>query len=566
MTLQTIPFSKLDTTDTNPRKTFDEKSILGLSQSIKTDGLLQNLVVAKPQGRKSRYKIVSGERRYRALSLLVKNGDLPKDTPVPVVVRKDLSDKEAHRLATIENIQRENLPPMEEAEAVQVLLQDGETIQDVAAQTGLGKKTIKRRLALCNLCEEAKSALRENRIGLAQAEALTLGSIEQQQELLEDGLEGISPSRIKHWLTGQKPTLAAALFKKELYTGTFTSDLFAEEDATYFDDAEQFWDLQTEAADKLADTYREKGFGPVEVMEGYEYQQWRYREAHDGEKGGVVIQLHNDGHADQHIGIVDTVQDQTETSLANPVVDKPPKPAYSRPLCEYMAMHKSIAVQAALLANPRTAKEVAIVQMVANNRTRMAVTLTAHPSIRWFNNQEDQPDTFNAIETEARELWKALGQDGIDKEPDICLSLFYTTSDPVVWYEKLKKLSNPKLDRLHLLLTTLCFGQDRLDEVDTDENSLFNRVASDLKVDMRNHWTPDQTFLAKRSKDQLSEIVVEAGLQKKVSTATTIKKGDLVEAITKAFAEVKAAEKPSKDQAVAKDWVPEPMQFAENHG
>lgn len=567
MTLQTIPFSKLDTTTANPRKTFDEASILGLSQSIKTDGLLQNLVVAKPQGHKSRYKIVSGERRYRALSLLVKNGDLPKDTPVPVVIREDLSDKEAHRLATIENIQRENLPPMEEAEAVQALLQDGETIQDVAAQTGLSEKTIKRRLALCNLCEDAKQALREGKVGLAQAEALTLGSIEQQQELLEDALEGIPPARIKQWLTGQKPTLATALFDKSAYTGTLTTDLFASDETTYFDDAEQFWNLQTEAADTLANSYREQGFDPVEVMEGYEYQKWRYRPVCDDEKGGVVIQLHNSGKADIHEGIVDTARDR-EAAQANaevPNLEPKERPAYSRPLCNYMAMHKSMAVQAALLADPRKAKEIAIVQMMASPGMRDAIRMTQHPCVARFAESETPPETFVTLEAEARALWKAIGET-VDEVETVCSRFTPSYADPVVWYERVKKLSNPKLDRLHLLLTTLCFGQDNVDNIDNDENSLFNRVTNDLKVDMRHHWIPDTEFLSKRSKDQLAEIVIDAGLEKKVSTASGIKKADLVDAMVNAFAEAKAVEKPSKDQKVTRDWLPDPMQFAAKNG
>lgn len=562
MTLQTIPFCKLDTTTANPRKTFDETSILGLSQSIKTDGLLQNLVVAKPPGRKSRFTIISGERRYRALSLLVKNGDLPKDTPVPVVIRDPLSEKEAHRLATIENIQRENLPPMEEAEAVQALLQDGETIQDIVAQTGLSEKTIKRRLALCNLCDDAKAALREKRIGLAQAEALTLGSIEQQQELLDDALEGISPSRIKHWLTGQKPTLAVALFAKEAYSGTLTTDLFASDETTYFDDAEQFWELQTKAADDLATSYEQQGYDPVEVLEGYDYQQWRYRKAQDDEKGGVVIQLHNCGKADFHEGIVDTTRDREAAEATSEVADADPKQrlAYSKPLCNYMAMHKSMAVQAALLANPRKAKEIAIVQMVSSPRMRHAIRLTQHSCLARFSESETPPETFAALEVEAKDMWKAIGEE-VDDDENFCTKLSRYDPDPVVWYERVRTLSNPKLDRLHLLLTTLCFGQDDTDSIDTDENSLFNRVASDLKVDMRNHWTPDTEFLSKRSKDQLAEIVIDAGLEKKVSTANGIKKADLVEAMVTAFAEAKVAGKPSKEQKLTKDWLPKPMQF-----
>ena len=123
--METLPLSKLRPCDANPRKSFDPVTIEGLSRSIRTDGLLQNLVVAKPTGKLRKYTIISGERRYRALCLLVENGDLPKNTPVPVIIRDGLSEEETHRIATVENIQRENLPPLEEAEAVTALLRDG---------------------------------------------------------------------------------------------------------------------------------------------------------------------------------------------------------------------------------------------------------------------------------------------------------------------------------------------------------------------------------------------------------------------------------------------------------
>ena len=78
--METLPLSKLRPCNANPRRSFDAVTIEGLSRSIKTDGLLQNLVVAKPDGKQRKYTIISGERRYRALCLLVANGDLSKDT------------------------------------------------------------------------------------------------------------------------------------------------------------------------------------------------------------------------------------------------------------------------------------------------------------------------------------------------------------------------------------------------------------------------------------------------------------------------------------------------------
>lgn len=560
--METLPLSKLRTSDANPRKSFDPATIEGLSRSIKNDGLLQNLVVAKPEHNKRKYIIISGERRYRALCLLADNGDLAKDAPVPVIIRDDLSEEDAHRIATIENIQREDLTPLEEAEAVTALLRDGMTLADVSSQTGLSEGLIKRRLTLSALCPEAKAALSEGGIGLAQAEALTLGSADQQRELIEEGLERIGPSQIKHWLIDEKANVAMALFTKDDYNGTYTSDLFASDEATYFDDLDQFWNLQNKAVEALAGKYKAEGFDPVEITEGYGYQSWRYRPARDDEKGGMVIQLHNSGQVEIHEGIVDLALDR-ETAVAttdNPFDEPKPRPKYSRPLCVYMAMHKSMAVQRALLNNPRTAKEVAVVQMIGGGLGN-SVALTPHDSVRLFSGSDNPPETFAGIEAEASALWKALGQSPDAVDGDICTGLIYSTSSPVVWYEAVKKLSNPQLDRLHLLLTTLCFGQDDCDTPDSDENSLFNRVATDLGVDMRAHWSPDEDFLDRRSKQQLEDIIREAGLRTRVGSGMGIKKRELVQAMARAFTRAMAADEPSEEEQAIRNWLPEAMLF-----
>ena len=82
MTYTKLPITKIQISEANPRKAFDEDSILGLAQSIKTDGLLQNLIVGKAKGKKKLHPIICGERRFRAISHLVENGDLPKDYEV----------------------------------------------------------------------------------------------------------------------------------------------------------------------------------------------------------------------------------------------------------------------------------------------------------------------------------------------------------------------------------------------------------------------------------------------------------------------------------------------------
>jgi len=120
MTLQTITLSQLEASAGNPRKAFDDTSIIGLTQSIKADGLLQNLVVAKPKGRAKKFTIISGERRFRAMQYLFSQGEISQDFIIPVEVKENLTDEEILRIATIENVQRENLSPLEEATAIKV--------------------------------------------------------------------------------------------------------------------------------------------------------------------------------------------------------------------------------------------------------------------------------------------------------------------------------------------------------------------------------------------------------------------------------------------------------------
>jgi ParB/RepB/Spo0J family partition protein len=190
MTIQNIPFSTILPPANNPRTAFDASGIEGLAASIQADGLLQNLVVTPEPVEEPRYRLVSGERRYRALRLLVERGDLADDAPVPVEIRAELSAEDTLRLATVENVQRENLTPLEEAAAFAALIQHGTPIDEVSAQTGIGVTTIRRRLAIAGLCDEAKQALARGELSLAQAESLTLGSHDAQRALLEQLASG----------------------------------------------------------------------------------------------------------------------------------------------------------------------------------------------------------------------------------------------------------------------------------------------------------------------------------------------------------------------------------------
>jgi ParB family chromosome partitioning protein len=145
-----------------PRKDFDDETITELTASIKEKGILQPIVVRQAAGG---YEIIAGERRWRA----AQRAGVVK---VPVVV-KDASDMEALELALIENLQREDLNPIEEATGYQHLIDEyGLTHEEVSARIGKDRSTITNHLRLLRLSDEAKRALIEGEITAGHARAL----------------------------------------------------------------------------------------------------------------------------------------------------------------------------------------------------------------------------------------------------------------------------------------------------------------------------------------------------------------------------------------------------------
>lgn len=407
MTIQTLTIAQIQPSVLNPRKFFNDTTIEELAQSIKTDGLLQNIVVLKPKGKSKKHSIIAGERRFRAVSLLVEKGELPQDFPIKVEIKENLTDEDTLRLATVENVQRENLSPLEEADALTALVQNGEKLDEIVAQTGLSVATIRRRLLLLNLSEQAKGALAEKKITLSQAEALTIAKPDDQDDILERVIEGryATADDIKERLVGDLPTLSMAIFPAELYTGSFTKDLLAEEDGIYFDDVEQFEVLQKQAAENLVANYA-KTHDWAELGEGYSFHKWEYGQAAEGEKGGVVVFLSHSGHVSIHEGLKKTKAE----ALTTKALKAKPKDTYPAPLRRYMGMHKSAAVQAALLGNPRKAKELALCNKLARFK--------AHGCLPYFEQDGSTPPALALINQQAAILLADLNIQADEEKQD----------------------------------------------------------------------------------------------------------------------------------------------------
>ncbi len=145
-----------------PRRHFDEAHIEELAESIRSKGVLLPLIVRRgPDG----YLLVAGERRWRA----AQKAGLRE---LPVMVR-EVSEKEGFELALIENIQREDLNPVEEAEAFKRLIEEhGLTQEELAARVGKDRSTVANALRLLRLPEAIKQAIVAGRLGMGHARAL----------------------------------------------------------------------------------------------------------------------------------------------------------------------------------------------------------------------------------------------------------------------------------------------------------------------------------------------------------------------------------------------------------
>ncbi len=546
MTTTTLKSSQIEISKGNPRKKFDDAAIEGLAQSIKIDGLIQHLTVAKPKGKKKKHPIICGERRFRAIQFLIEKGDFSKDYEIAVEIKEGLSNEEILRMATMENMQREDLTPLEEAEAITMLIQDGKKLDDILAQTGLSESTLKRRLVLMSLNDASKQALADGEITLSKAEVLSMASHEEQDSFLDMAKDDYwDAEEIKDRILGELPTLAMAIFDKAKYTGRFTHDLLAEEDETYFDDVEQFYALQKEAAEILVEQHRESSEW-VEILEGH-FHSWEYKEASEGETGGAVVELNPSGKVVVHEGLIKTKADKATTTAL-----KKPRPTYSTPLVKEMAQHKSIAVQAALLESPRTMKEIIVASKLAMFRH------TSHGHLSYFDNEECNPPALQQINEVAKHIYVLFDEVQDDTAWYDFGQLFHSHEAA---YDHVKALSDEDLEAVLVFLQALEFGQCNVDRLDTDEDSLFNKVAIDLKVDMKNYWRPDEPFLKRRNKVQLQKIITEAGCSLKFGNAAGHKKKDLVAAMTKHFQHVLSLEAPTADELKAIFWLPEAMQF-----
>ena len=167
----TVRISEVEPNRSQPRKSFDDEKLEELSESIKTYGILQPILVQKKDGY---YEIIAGERRWRAaLKAGLKE--------IPVIIR-DYSDKEILELSLIENIQREDLNPIEEAEGYKRLMDEfGMSQEEMAKRVSKSRSAVANSLRLLKLDAEVRKMLVDGQLSMGHARALLPLEIAEEQ-------------------------------------------------------------------------------------------------------------------------------------------------------------------------------------------------------------------------------------------------------------------------------------------------------------------------------------------------------------------------------------------------
>ena len=174
---QLLPIYKVEPNPDQPRQDFDEEELEALAESIRVHGIIQPLTVRETKS--GYYQIIAGERRWRAARL----AEL-REVPVVVI---EADDKKAMELALIENLQRQDLNPVEEALGYQVLMEEyGLTQEEAANRVGKSRPAVANALRLLGLCPEVLEKLRTGELTAGHARAiLTLKTDKLQKEAMK---------------------------------------------------------------------------------------------------------------------------------------------------------------------------------------------------------------------------------------------------------------------------------------------------------------------------------------------------------------------------------------------
>lgn len=595
-----VPLSRIVPSDRNPRKVKPgreaDKRLVAL---IRSQGLLQPLVV-RPLDDK-RYEVVAGHRRLRALREVHRNED-----PKVACVLRDVDEATADSMSLGENFGREAMHPLDEAEAFAKLASsDGKDAEAIAAEFGVVEHYVRQRMRLATLAQPVKAAFRQGAIDTSTAQAFTAVPPERQLEVWEE-LKG-NPRHAEHvrnviahaWIDAELAEFELSVVPE----AAVSRDLFSER---VLIERQAFMEAQAQALDAERKELTEDGWAEVVVgrredvqdrllamavperefdeptsrkLAKIEARRERLEAAaeeagEDEEKLTRLQQRHEQLEADEHelvrqaptyfsestkavataFLILDPdgrVHREVRIPRGRPTVkgaqpegggtNGKPTPPTSEDLSDgQLAVtftHEAVAVREALLKS--TAARKRVLALILHEKVRSEALAVGrepngtslHASCEGFNSA-----AFERIREKRQQL---------DPLTDV-----HVVED-VAAYQRIGSLPPAKLDALIDLLVVECLTAHL-----QRPTALVRRLAAELKVDVRDAWTPDTAWLAGYRKGQLAHLITE--LRGPVhAPSPERKKTELVDLVAKLFDDAAGGKLEDKQLAErVNTWLP----------
>jgi len=490
MKLQHIDLSQLKISPVNVRKHGAGDELRELIASIRSLGVIQPLLV-RPNC--EGFEVIAGQRRLLACQALqAETGNAP---PVPCTILESGDDAIALEASLAENVARLPMDEIDQYEAFAALTRQGRSVADIANQFGVTELLVKRRLAISALIPQLLLAYREGQIEPETMQQLTLATPKQQKAWFKlfKNPEEYAPTgrRLKAWLFGAEIPVSSAIFPPERYTGNIVSDLFGEE--RYFDDAEKFWKLQTEAVIHRQAAYLEEGWSDVVIMEiGAQFNQYDKVKRRRTKGGTVYISCAANGEIGLHEGWLDAKEaarrdkekERSATGGNEAENDPAPaKPELTNAAMRYIDLHRQNAVRAVLLQSPQIALRLLAASVISRDGLWQA-----RPETQDAERHEATAASVassrasGVLDTERSEVRMLLGVSG---DGHLTAPEYRAVKFPKLFAKLLTLTDDEVLRVLTLLMAeTLPAGSEAVE--------ILGHL---LAVDMNEWWTPDEAFL-----------------------------------------------------------------------
>lgn len=556
----TLKLSQLRLSPLNVRKV-EPTGIEALADDIHAHGLIQNLGVYEDAGK---FWVFAGGRRFRALELLKKRKDVTAAFPVPVIIK----DKaEAIELSLVENTQRENMHPADAVSAfAQLRDEGGMSAEDIAARFGYSTGHVAKLLRLGSLAPALLEAFAADTIGMEAAQALTMSEDHAAQiEAFERC--GNSPAAIRRALTTEKVRTDSSAFcfvgleAYEAAGGTITRDLFGE--TGYADDPVLLDELVAAKLDGIRAGFEAEGWKIVEVaaeaphdIYSRGYLRPETREPTDGEAAQLaaldaqIEALEAEGSEDseeaaalfeQREAITDGFEVFTEAQKANGGVcayvgyngelvlrywtvhvERPSAKVeetgpYAASMIERLTAIRTMALQQEVAAQPALALDILLDSMTAqllHGLHSYDLAADIHPTVTRHTVDQDMLDGSRLADLPAQ-LVERFGDIPADGR-----------------FEAIRAMDEAdKMQLLAALVATSINGTIFNHGGIGARQATADKYADAAGLDLRQHWTPGQTFFDRLKKASLLAILADECGEDAAENCAKMKKGDLAVAV-----------------------------------